>query len=104
MYGLPQAGKVASNALLPRLKAAGYVETGRIPGLFKHTSNSIYFALVVDDFLVQYSNITDFTHLACTLKKHYEITTDQRATKFCGITLAWDYNRQTCHSFHARIH
>jgi hypothetical protein len=42
MYGLPQAGKVASDALLPRLKQAGYVETGRIPGLFKHKTNSIY--------------------------------------------------------------
>jgi hypothetical protein len=91
MYGLPQAGKVASDALLPRLKAAGYAETGRIPGLFKHKTNSIYFALVVDDFLVQYSTLKDFAHLACTLKQHYEITTDQRAEKFCGITLTWDY-------------
>jgi hypothetical protein len=52
MYGLPQAGKVASDALLLRLQAAEYVLTGRIPGLFKHTTNTIYFVLVVDDFLV----------------------------------------------------
>ena len=33
MYGLPQAGRVASNVLIPRLKEDGYIPTGRIPGL-----------------------------------------------------------------------
>ena len=32
MYGLPQAGKVASDHLIPRLKEAGYEETGRTQG------------------------------------------------------------------------
>jgi Reverse transcriptase (RNA-dependent DNA polymerase) len=91
MYGLPQAGKVASDFLIPRLKAAGYIETGTTPGLFKHQTNSIIFALVVDDFFVQYTDLEDFEHLAATLKEDYEITTDMEATKFCGITLAWDY-------------
>jgi Reverse transcriptase (RNA-dependent DNA polymerase) len=91
MYGLRQAGKVASDALIPRLAAAGYVETGRIPGLFKHKTNSILFALVVDDFLVQYSDIRDFTHLVDTLLLHYKITTDMKASRFCGITLQWNY-------------
>ena len=35
MYGLPQAGKVASDIMIPWLKLKGYVKTGRIPGLFK---------------------------------------------------------------------
>jgi hypothetical protein len=73
MYGLPQAGKVASDTLLPRLLATCYKETGRIPGLFKHRTNSIVFALVVDDFLVQYTDPKHFTHLANTLKQHYAI-------------------------------
>ena len=68
MYGLPQAGKVASDELLPRLKKAGYVPTGRIPGLFKHTTRMVYFALVVDDFLVMYTDLQDFAHLSMTLK------------------------------------
>jgi hypothetical protein len=91
MYGLPQAGKVASDILLPRLAKAGYLPAGRIPGLFRHASNSIIFCLVVDDFLVQYTNLRDFAHLSYTLKKNYEITTDQLASKFCGITLQWNY-------------
>jgi Reverse transcriptase (RNA-dependent DNA polymerase) len=92
MYGLPQAGKVTSDVLLPRLFTAGYKETGRIPRMFKHTTNSVYFVLVVDDFLVQYINPKDFQHLASTLQKHYGITTDMEATKFCGISLQWDYH------------
>ena len=83
--------KVASDYLIPRLKEAGYVETGATPGLFKHVSNSIVFALVVDDFFVQYTDMEDFNHLADTLKKHYDITTDMTASKFCGITLDWNY-------------
>jgi hypothetical protein len=71
MYGLPQAGKVASDCLIPRLKAAGYEPTGRTPGLFKHKANSIIFALVVDDFLVQYSDLADLEHLQSTLRRHY---------------------------------
>jgi hypothetical protein len=91
MYGLPQAGKVASDFLIPRLKEAGYVEAATTPGLFKHKTNSIIFALVVDDFFVQYSSLEDFNHLADTLRKDYEITTDMTASKFCGITLEWNY-------------
>jgi hypothetical protein len=91
MYGLPQAGKVASDYLIPRLLEAGYIETGHTPGLFKHASNSVIFALVVDDFFVQYSSMDDFNHLADTLRKNYEITTDMTAAKFCGINLDWDY-------------
>ena len=91
MYGLPQAGKVASDALLPRLKAAGYEETGRIPGLFKNRTNTVYFALVIDDVMVQYNEAQEFEHLTATLKQNYEITTDMQASKFCGITLGWNY-------------
>jgi hypothetical protein len=74
------------------LKAAGYEETGRVPGLFKHKSNSIIFALVVDDFLIQYSKLEDLEHLQSTLRKNYEITVDMTASKFCGMTLDWNYD------------
>jgi hypothetical protein len=91
MYGLPQAGKVASDFLLPRLEAVGYRESKFVPGLFRHDTNSIIFALVVDDFLVQYTSLDDFNHLADTLRTNYTITTDMEAKKFCGITLEWNY-------------
>jgi hypothetical protein len=69
MYGLPQAGRVASDALLPRLALAGYKPTGRTPGLFKHSTNSIKFCLVVDDFLVGSCDPTHTDHLKATLRE-----------------------------------
>ena len=56
MYGLPQAGRVANDALLPRLSAAGYIQAEHTPGLFKHTTNTVTFCLTVDDFGVKYVN------------------------------------------------
>jgi hypothetical protein len=91
MYGLPQAGRVASDALIPRLALAGYKPTGRTPGLFKHITNSIKFCLVVDDFLVGSCNPTHTEHLKATLQEHYTITEDAAASRFCGMTLDWDY-------------
>jgi hypothetical protein len=83
-------GKVASDGLFPRLKATGYT-AGVTPGLFKHATNSIIFALVVDDFLVQYSTDEDLAHLQHTLCQHYQITVDKEVSKFCGMTLEWNY-------------
>ena len=93
MYGLPQAGIVAENFLLPRLAEAGYHPTGRTPGLFKHVSNSITFALVVDDFLIKYTDIKDLHHLTDTLKQNYELTMDTKAEKYCGMQINWNYEK-----------
>ena len=51
MYGLPQAGKIASDFLIPRLKAAGYHPAKHTHGLFNHDTNGITFCLVVDCLL-----------------------------------------------------
>jgi Reverse transcriptase (RNA-dependent DNA polymerase) len=92
MYGLPQAGRVASDVLIPRLKAKGYIPSGRTPGLFKHTERPIQFALVVDDFFVSLEDDQDGEHLINSLQEHYQITVDKTASKFCGMQLDWDYN------------
>jgi hypothetical protein len=60
MHALPQVGKVASDCLLPRLADVGYTEAGVTPGPFQHATNSIIFALVVDDFLVKNSADRDW--------------------------------------------
>jgi hypothetical protein len=86
MYGLPQAGKVASNIMIPPLKAKQYIETSQISGLFKHISNSIKFALVIDDFLVQYTDLKDPQHLVTTLKEYYEMTVNTEATKYSAAS------------------
>jgi len=91
MYGLPQASRVAYDALVPHLRQAGYNETGITPGLFKHESNSIIFCLTVDDFGIQYVGKEDALHLRDHLAKEYVLTEDWEGKNYCGIDLEWDY-------------
>ena len=93
MYGLQQAGKVASDHLIPRLLEAGYKETGRMPGLFSHQNNNIIFALIVNNFLVQYFSDEALAHLINTLQHHYTITVDKIGSMFCGMQIDWNYNK-----------
>ena len=96
MYGLPQAGRIASDALVPVLQAAGYHQSPLIPGLFKHETRPVWFSLVVDDFGVAYVGKENAEHLINTLKEaNYKITADWDGTTFCGVTLKWDYVNRT---------
>ena len=95
MYGLPQAGRVAYDALMPQLAAAGYHPTGHTHGLFHHESNSIKFALTVDDFGVLYTDKADAEHLIAALSPHYKLSIDWDAKIYCGIHLRWDYEART---------
>ena len=92
MYGLPQAGRVAYDHLVPILNDAGYYEASRTPGLFCHNTNDIVFTQVVDDFLIQHTTEVALQHLIDTLQQHYTITTDRLATKYCGMQLNWNYD------------
>ena len=53
MYGLPQAGKIANKALEQHLKTFGYSPCPLTPGLWKHHTRPVTFALVVDDFAIK---------------------------------------------------
>jgi 2-phospho-L-lactate guanylyltransferase (CobY/MobA/RfbA family) len=45
-------------------------------------------AIVVDDFGVQYTNVSAAQHLLAALKQHYEaITVDWTGSLFCAISL-----------------
>jgi Reverse transcriptase (RNA-dependent DNA polymerase) len=50
MYGLPQAGRIANDELVPYLDQHGYRQSEHTPGLFRHDTRPILFSLVVDDF------------------------------------------------------
>jgi hypothetical protein len=92
MYGLPQAGILANKLLKQQLEPHGYQECIHTPGLWKHTTRPIMFALVVDDFAVQYIGRENTQHLLAALKQNYEaVTVDWEGKIFCGITLKWDY-------------
>lgn len=91
MYGLPQAGILANKLLKARLEPHGYTECTHTPGLWRHTTRPIMFALVVDDFTVQYTGKEHAQHLLAALKQDYEaVTVDWEGKLFCGITLEWD--------------
>ena len=94
MYGLPQAGRVASDVLIPRLEQAGYQQVKRTPGSFRHKSNSIAFCLAVDDFGVKYERKDDALHLRDTLAAHYTITEDWAGTNYCGLELKRNYEER----------
>ena len=53
------------------------------------------FTLVVDDFGVKYTDITDFLFLQSVLKEKYDIHVDLSGTKYIGVRLDWDYLANT---------
>jgi hypothetical protein len=95
MYGLPQAGRLANDALLPLLATNGYHQCEHTPGLFKHTARPVIFCLVVDDFGVQYVGKEHAQHLMDVIASGYKMTTDWTGTSHCGLSLAWDYDKRT---------
>jgi hypothetical protein len=96
MYGLPQAGRLANDQLIKLLAPHGYHPTPLTPGLWTHKLRDIVFSLVVDDFGVRYTSQADADHLLDTLRQHYQVSVDWTGTRYCGLTLAWDYERRTC--------
>ena len=97
MYGLPQAGLLANELLEKRLNKHGYHQSRLVPGLWKHDTRPIQFTLVVDDFGVKYVGEEHAQHLKDTLEEHYKLTCDWTGTRYIGITLDWDYNKQQVH-------
>jgi hypothetical protein len=96
MYGLPQSGRIANDRLTKFLAPHGYAPVPITPGLWKHETRPLAFTLVVDDFGVKYTNQDDADHLLHTLEKLYTVSTDWTGSKYCGMTLTWDYKNRTC--------
>ena len=94
MYGLPHAGKIANERLVKHLAPYGYAPVKHTPGLWRHHTRSITFTLVVDDFGIKYTDSADVHHLQQALRQQYDITTDMTGTLYCGLTLAWNYDKQ----------
>jgi len=54
IYVLPHMGKIANIELETHLRPFGYHPCPRTPGLWRHKSRPISFALVVYDFAIKY--------------------------------------------------
>ena len=63
MYGLKQAARIAYDRLVEYLRPHGYAPSRTNPGLWKHKSKKVYFALCVDDFGVKYTCKKQVQHL-----------------------------------------
>jgi hypothetical protein len=96
MYGLKQAGKLANNLLSERLFKQRYYQCATTPGLWRHKWRPVISVLIVDDFGIQYTGCQHAEHLLAALQENYKVTTDWEGTKFAGIDLKWDYNKNIC--------
>lgn len=94
MPGLKQAARLANDRLVHHLAPYGYAPVDHTPSLWKHTSNGIFFALVVDDFGIKSPSSTATNHLLQALRDKYVLTVDPTGTKFLGFTLEWNYLQQ----------
>ena len=90
---------MTSSAHAWRRQATTY-EAATTPGLWKHTWRPIQFALIVDDFGVEYIGKQHAKHPARVLEQHHEITQDWEGKKFAGVNLQWNYaknhSERTC--------
>jgi hypothetical protein len=93
MYGLPQAGILASELLQRNLAKDGYRPTTHTHGLRTHNTLPISFSLVVDDFGVKYVGGEHAEHLMACIKKKYNISSNWNGTAYCGLALDWDYKK-----------
>ena len=94
LYGLPQAGRLAHDKLTKLLAKHGY-STTNTPCLFQHATNGISFTLVVDDFLIKWQDRKTLEHLFSAIREEYKFDVDEEATKYIGMTLAYDKVKRT---------
>ena len=95
MYGLKQAVIIAHRALIHHLAPFGYHPARHTPGLCQHETRDTIFTLVVDDFSIKYTSLDNAQHLIHALKEKYTISEDWEAKLYIGISLKWDYSKQT---------
>ena len=97
IYGLPQAGMLAHKKLSKHLLDADFYASEHTPGLWQHRTRPIQFSLVVDDFGVKYVGKQNAQFLIDTLHNaKYQLSINWEATRFCGVTLRWDYKNHNC--------
>ena len=93
MYGIPQSGHIAHDALLKHLEPYGYRPSSKTTGLWMHASRPINFTLVLHNFGVT-CLIKEYTlYLKESIEDKYEVTTDWEVKLTIGISLEWDYEK-----------
>jgi hypothetical protein len=80
-YGLPQAGALSQQQLFKHLEANGYFQCPNTPSFFRNHDGSIRFSLVVDDFIVLWTNKLSMDHFITTLRQLYSTKINWEGTK-----------------------
>ena len=94
--GLKNSGLLSQNRLIRHLATCGYHQTAT-PMLFRHATRDISFTLVVDDFGVKYTALSDYNHLKSSLELLYKVTSSPIGTRCLGFDI--DYDRTVpCHA------
>jgi hypothetical protein len=95
MYRLPLAGILTNKLLNLCLAHHGYFEQLHMPGLWKHTSQPIWFNLCVDNFGIKYIGEEHHKHLFAALQTEINnIVEDWKGNLYYGISLAWNYDKK----------
>ena len=76
MYSLKEAGVIAFDQLVRKLKLFGYEPMPLTPGLWRHTSLKTTFTLCFDNFGIQYFSKADADHLINAIQYTYECSID----------------------------
>ena len=69
MCGLPHTGIIAQDLLAKRLNKAGYHQSDKTPGFWKHDTRSSCFTLIVDNFRVKYVGDKHAQHMVDVLEE-----------------------------------
>ena len=93
MYGLKEAGIIAFEQLVRKLRPYGYEPMKYTPGFWRHKTRKTTFTLCVDDFGVKYFSKDDALHLINAVKDHYEVTVDWEGKLYIGMNLNWQYDK-----------
>jgi hypothetical protein len=95
MYSLKEAGILAFNQLVQKLKPAGYEPMMSFtPGLWRHRTKRTTFALCVDNFGAKYLSKADATHPINDVQAHcYDLTINWTGNLYCGLALDWHYDK-----------
>ena len=82
MYGIPEAGRLANDLLIARLKKYGYIKATHTSGYWKQLWKPSSWTLIVDDFGLKYTNKRHVTKLLTIISQLYVMKMDWPGTSF----------------------
>ena len=91
MYGLKEAGIITYKRLVRNLQPHRYAHVAHTPGLWTQSTLPTTFTIDEDDFGIKLFAADDATHLLDALWKNYSITVNPYGSKYCGLTIYWNY-------------